>query len=181
MILDDDCEEKLDDSWINDFEINDKPYNDFYKDNIFSMNINIIYIDKDNNIVKVNEEKFLMQSPNVISREELLGIIKKHTIVDNNKYSLFSILRYNITLNPEDIDIFLKTNNFEYYNKFFFTSLKHIDTIIFDKSIITFQDLNSLFIIFYEKDKMNNVNNANTTKKIFLNYKTKKHKTRRTS
>jgi hypothetical protein len=167
MILDDDYEEKLDDSWINDFEIKDKPYNDFYKDNIFSMNINIIYIDKDNNIVKVNEETFLMQKPNVISREELLGIIKKHTVTNNSKYSLFSILRYNITLNPEDIDIFLKANNFEYYNKFFLTSLKHIDSIVFDKSIITFQDLNTLFILFYEKDKMNNI--ANTTKKIYLN------------
>jgi hypothetical protein len=178
MILDDDCEEKLDDSWINDFEIKDKPYNDFYKDNIFSININIIYIDKDNNIVKVNEENFLMQTPNIISREELLGIIKKNTVIDNNKYSLFSILRYNITLNPEDIDLFLNSSNFEYYNKFFLTSLKHIDTIVFDKSIITFQDLNTLFVIFYEKDKMNI---ANSTKKIFLNYKTKKHKTRRTS
>jgi len=171
------CEEKLDDSWINDFEIGDKPYNDFYKDNIFSININIIYIDKDNNIVKVNEETFLMQNPNTISREELVGIIKKNTTINHNKYSLFSILRYNITLNPEDINIFLKTNTFEHYNKFFFTSLKHIDTIVFDKSIITFQDLNALFIIFYEKDKNDNI--ANTTKKVFLNSKSKKQKTRR--
>ena len=119
-----------------------------------------------------------MQKPNTISREELLGIIKKNTTINNNKYSLFSILRYNITLNPEDVSIFLKTNTFEYYNKFFLTSLKHIDTIVFDKSIITFQDLNTLFIIFYEKDKIDNI--ANSTKKIFLNYKSKKQKTRRT-
>jgi len=177
-MISDNYEEKLDDSWINDFEIDDKPYNDFYKDNIFSININIIYIDKDNNIEKVNEEIFLMQNPNTISREELLGIIKKNTTINNNKYSLFSILRYNITLNPEDVSIFLKTNTFEYYNKFFLTSLKHIDTIVFDKSIITFQDLNTLFIIFYEKDKIDNI--ANSTKKIFLNYKSKKQKTRRT-
>jgi len=175
-MITDNYEEKLDDSWIKDFETCDKPYNDFYKDDIFSININIIYIDKDHNIVKVNEEIFFMKNPNTISREELLGIIKKNAIINNNKYSLFSILRYNITLNPEDISIFLKTNNFEYYNKFFLTSLKHIDTIVFDKSIITFQDLNSLFIIFCEKNNLDNI--ANNTKKIYLHtLKTKNNKT----
>ena len=67
----------LDDSWINDFEKNDEPYIDFYKDNIFTVNINIFYINKDNNIEKVSEEVFLMQTPNIISREEIIGIIKK--------------------------------------------------------------------------------------------------------
>jgi hypothetical protein len=46
-------EEKLDDSWINDFENNDKPYNDFYKDDIYSVNINIFYVNKDGGIEKV--------------------------------------------------------------------------------------------------------------------------------
>ena len=70
-------EENLDDSWIKDFEYSDKPYNEFYKDNIFSININIFYIDKENNIEKVTEESFLLENPNIISREEIIGIIKK--------------------------------------------------------------------------------------------------------
>jgi hypothetical protein len=165
-------EENLDDSWIKDFEYSDKPYNEFYKDNIFSININIFYINKDNNVEKVTEESFLLQNPNIISREEIIGIIKKNTKMNGNNYSLLSISKYNITLNPEDIHVFLKTNNFDYYNDIFFTSLKNIDNIVFDKTITIFQDLNALFIIFYEKcdkDKVITNNNLNNTRKIYLN------------
>jgi len=169
MIFDKD-EENLDDSWINDFEINDKPYDDFYKDNILTININVLYVNKENNIEKVTEEVFFMQNPNIISREEIIGIIKKNTILNGYDYSLLSIIKYNIVLNPEEVTAFLKTKTFHYYNDIFFTTLKHIDAIYFEKTINMFQDLNSLFIIFYEKDKNNHATSSirNTTKKIYL-------------
>lgn len=161
------AEDKLDDSWINTFEKCDKPYIDFYKEDVFMVNINTLYINKDNTIEKVAEEKFFMQKPNIISREEIIGIIKKKSLVNGNNYSLLSIIKYNITLNPEDINIFLKTKELDYYNNFFFSTLKNIDTVVFDKTIITFQDLNTLFIIFYEKEK-SSIQNVNNTKKIYL-------------
>jgi len=165
-----DDENTLDDSWINEFEKNDKPYSDFYKDNIFTVNVNILYINKDNDIEKIIDEVFLMQKPNIISREEIIGIIKKNTIMNGNNYSLLSIVKYNIVLNPEDITTFLKTNKLDYYNDYFFTTLKHIDAIYFEKTINMFQDLNTLFIIFYEKDKANECVSSmkNNTKKIYL-------------
>jgi hypothetical protein len=171
-------EDKLDDSWINIFENNDKPYNDFYKDDNFKVNINILYINKDNNIEKVSEEIFFMRNPNIISREEIIGIIKKNSMINDNIYSLLSLIKFNITLNPEDINLFLKTNNFDYYNEKFCTTLKHIDAIFFEKTVITFQDLNTLFLVFYEKDK-NNVmkNNVNNTRKIYLRISNPKKKT----
>jgi hypothetical protein len=168
----------LDDSWINDFEKNDEPYIDFYKDNIFTVNINIFYINKDNNIEKVSEEVFLMQTPNIISREEIIGIIKKNSMLNSNKYSLLSVIKYNITLNPEEITPFLKTKIFDYYNEDFFTTLKNIDTVHFEKTINMFQDLNTLFIIFYEKDCDKSVigSNNNNTKKIYLRRSNTKNK-----
>jgi hypothetical protein len=168
----------LDDSWINDFERNDNPYNEFYKDNIFTVNINIFYINKDNEIEKVSEEVFLMQTPNIISREEIIGIIKKNSIMNDNNYSLLSIIKYNIVLNPQDITMFLKTSKIDYYNDYFFTTLKHIDTIYFEKTINMFQDLNTLFIIFYEKDKNNASASSikNNTKKIYLRQINSKNK-----
>jgi len=166
-MFDDKEEDDLDDSWINDFENNDKPYSEFYKDDIYTINMNIIYVNKSNDIEKVTEEVFFLQNPNIISREEIIGIIKKKSLTSNNNYSLLSIIKYNITLNPEDINIFLNSKKFDHYNDTFFSTLKNIDTITFDKSIITFQDLNTLFLIFYEKEKVRS-NDANNTKKIYL-------------
>ena len=141
--------------------------------------MNILYVDKHNNIEKVSEDVFTMRNPNMISREDIIGLIKKKSTINSIDYSLLSIIKYNITLNPEEMREFLKTPTFDYYNDIFFTTLKHIDTIVFDKTIITFQDLNTLFFIFYEKDKEKDrvrSSNMNTTKKIYLRQFTTKNK-----
>jgi hypothetical protein len=181
-------EDLLDESWIKNFEKNDKKYEDFYKDNIYYVTINIIYVNKENNIEKINNEVFLMKNPNIISREEIIGIIKRNlTSTDEDSerqgnYSFLSMLKYNFSLNPEEMNIFLKTKDFDDYNSQFFTSLKDVDTIIFEKTINMFQDLNTLFIIFYEKDKDNTkhpnllINKNNHTKKIYLRTCNQKNK-----
>lgn len=184
-------EELLDESWIKEFENIDKIYEDFYMDNVYYVNINCIYVNKNNNIEKINQERFFMKNPNIISREEIIGIIKRNSLCggqDNNSslqsYSLLSIIKYNIILNPEDITLFLKSDDYEMYNRNFLKALRHIDSINFEKTINMFHDLNNLYIIFYEKNNaihVNNVtiNNLNQTKKIYLKqlYKSKYSKT----
>jgi hypothetical protein len=172
-------EEKLDDTWIQDFDNVDKPYHDFYKENIYYVNINIFYVNKENEIDKITNELFFMKNHNVISREEIIDIIKRNSFHNKNIYSLLSILKYNITINPEDVSNFLNTNNneiIEHYNNQFLTILQHIDTIVFEKTISMFQELNTLFIIFYEKDNNNNGKIANNcTKKIYFTKNNAKH------
>ena len=185
-------EELLDESWIKEFENTDKNYEIFYLDDIYYVNINCIYINKNNSIEKINQERFFMRNPNIISHEEIIGIIKRNTlssdkddIYTSQSYSLLSIIKYNITLNPQDITLFLKSDNYENYNKHFLKALRHIDSISFEKTINMFHDLNNLYIIFYEKNnntiEVNNVatNNFNQTKKIYLKqfYKLKHNKT----
>ena len=90
-----------------------------------------------------------MSSPNYISREEMLGILKSNVKYNEITYSLLSILRYTINLEPEDIKNFL--NNSNEFN--FLNVNKNIDAIKFEKTINMFQDLNDLILIFYEKTK----------------------------
>jgi hypothetical protein len=147
--MDDVC---MDNKWIIDFEKNDKLYEDFYKDNLYFTKLHFIYINTTNCIEKIVEESFIMSIPNCITHEELIKILKKRKIDNNIKYSLLSILKYNITLDVEDINIFLKnTHQLNSYN--FLSIIKKIDTIKFDKSINMFHDLNDLIFIFYENPK----------------------------
>lgn len=155
---------KLDEDWILNFEKIDKLYEDFYTDNLYYINIQFIYINKENEIEKIKEEKFLMSEPNKILREEIVGLIKRNIIDNDIKYSLQSILRYNINLEPTDIKHFL-TNDIEVFNYLF--QVRHIDTIVFDKTINMFQDLNDIFVIFCEKTQ-DEKQNHNTTKKVYL-------------
>ena len=163
--------DKLDDDWINNFEKTDKLYQDFYKDDLYFVNLKYIYINRSNEIEKIKMESFLMSSPNYITREEILQIIKKSTIDDDRRYSLLSILKYNITLDTDDINQFLNSNE----ERNFLITVKNIDAVPFEKTISMLQDLNDLILIFYEKSQeLKKANPNNTTKKIYLHSNTNK-------
>lgn len=167
--------QKLDENWIRDFEENDKNYEIFYSDDIYYVKMHCIYIDKLSNISNIKEEKFFFSNPNNISREEILGILKKHSFQNETKYSVMSILRYNIDIDPLDIKNFLNTEeNSSSENYSFLTPIKNIDSITFKKTISMFHDLNNLFIIFYEKDKTHMITRENITKKVYLSNRRKK-------
>ena len=118
-------EDKLDDNWIIDFENKDKLYQDFYKDDNYFTNINFIYVNQENEIEKIISENFIMSTPNYITREEIIGILKKKSFncENNKKYTLLSLLKYNISLNVEDVTTFLKVNS---YSDDFLISLSDI-------------------------------------------------------
>ena len=107
--------EVLDEEWINEFEKTDKLFQDFYLDDIYYTDIHFVYINTSNDIEKIKEEHFLLSTPNYISREEIIGLLKRNTIVNNKKYSILSILKCNITLKPEEIKNFLKSSNLTDY------------------------------------------------------------------
>ena len=100
-----------------------------------------------------------MTNKNCISREEIIGILKRN---NEQKYTILSLLKYNIDIEPLDIKHFLRNGNqFE-----FLTVVKDIDAISLKKSINMFHDLNTLFVIFYEKDQEKR--HHSSTKKIFI-------------
>jgi hypothetical protein len=164
--------EVLDEKWINEFEKTDKLFQDFYLDDIYYTEIHFVYINTSNDIEKIKEEHFLLSTPNYISREEIIGLLKRNTIVNNKKYSILSILKCNITLKPEEIKNFLKSSNLTDYLNNFLVPIKNIDAITFEKTISMFQDLNDLLFIFYEKsDEVLKRSSNNVTKKVYLTQK----------
>ena len=166
---------ELNDDWINKFEKTDKLYQDFYKDELYYTNLHFIYINRTNEIEKIKQESFLMSSPNYISRDQILGILKKNSIDNDKRYSILSILKYNITLDADDINTFLKTIDFSTYNDTFLKKVQNIDSITFEKSINMFHDLNDLLFIFYEKsNELKVINENNVTKRIILKTNTNK-------
>jgi hypothetical protein len=168
---------ELNDDWIKDFEKKDELYQDFYKDDLYYINLKFFYINKFSEIEKIKNEIFYMSTPNCISREEILGILK-HTAKDNDiNYSLLSILKYTIHLEPEDVKDFLyKSDDFNFLNV-----NKNIDAIKFEKTISMFQDINDLIFIFYEKSKDDLKTRTNLTKKMLPHSLSRKKKiTRKT-
>lgn len=174
--------EDLDLSWIQEFEKLDSEYKMYYTEDISFVRIHTIYVNNNNDIDKIREEKILLKTLGILDKEELLGIIKHNSFSNEIKYSLLSILKFNINIEPIHLKTFLRNKN-PAIGAPFLQSIKHIDTIKFEKSISMFHDINELIIIFHQKN--NNINTdstkketSNRTKKIFINSNPKK-KTKR--
>jgi hypothetical protein len=164
--------EKLDDldlTWIEDFEKIDKDYKNYYTEDIQFIKIHSIYVNNNQSIEKIKQDKIILQTPGILQKQELLRIIKNNSISNQIKYTLLSILKFNINIQPENLKTFLKNKN-NNIGSLFLHSIKNIDSIIFDKSISLFHDINEIIIIFH--NKINNYLHKHIscgTKKIFIN------------
>jgi hypothetical protein len=175
----DDCILDLDTSWINEFEAIDNEYKSYYSESLDFINMNCIYLNAANEITNVHEEKVIFLNKGTLSREEVVGLIKRNSIFDSLKYSLLSILVFNINIEPDNLKTFFKNNKSDKPNKSdkqdignqFLISIKNIDTIVFDKSISMFHDINNLYLVFYKKDPL--VKKSGATKRRSLSSFTK--------
>lgn len=171
----DDTITELDYSWIQEFEKIDNNYKKYYTEEISFIKIHSVYINQLNEIVKVKEEKISLKTLGYISKEELLSIIKHNSFFCNIKYSLLSILNFNINIEPIHLSNFLR-NKDKNIGSTFLKSNKHIDSIKFDKSISMFHDINNLIIIFHHRVI---IPSSNRTKKIFIKSNTNKRTKRK--
>ena len=178
--MNDDIED-LDLSWIQDFEKIDNEYKMYYTEEISFIRIHSIYLNLNNEIDKMSEEKILLKRPGILLKEELLSIIKHNSFSNQMKYSLLSILKFNINLEPIHLKTFLR-NNHKSIGNTFLQSIKNIDSIKFDKTISMFHDINEILIIFYPKNNKNTLEQKenNRTKKVLINPNAKKLTKKRT-
>ena len=150
-------------SWITEFETSDKEYKDFYVDDLMFIKLHVIYLDKDINITNLKEENVFMKKSNLLTREEVLRIIKNNCIYNDIRYNVLSILKYNITLSPHNLKSFLKSKD-KFIGANYLTPIRNIDAITFEPTITILQDINELMIIFFEKTfkSLNNLNTLNS-------------------
>jgi hypothetical protein len=155
----------LEDDWITKFNETDSIYKDFYKDDLYYVNLKFIYINRESEIEKIKYESFLLSKPNNISREEILQILKKSSIEDERKYTLLALLKYNITMDADDIQKYISSDE----ERTYLSIIKNIDSVPFDRTISLMHDLNDLILVFYEKShELKEKNTNNLTKKIYL-------------
>jgi|TARA_B110000285_G_scaffold41949_1_gene46212 hypothetical protein len=169
ILLMEDNNEKFDESWINEFEEEDKQYEMFFPEENTNIKINLLYVNKRNELEKISEKSIQLCTPNKIKKEELIKVIKENEKLDKRKYKLISILVYNLTLKHEDLKNFLK--NSDNYN--FMTNLKNIDDYGLESSINCLQNINTLFILFNEDTKKIG-NNTRRVKFSLLQGKTRR-------
>lgn len=163
---------EIDNNWVDTYKKNEEHYNDFYNEKVSTIQVFFLYINSEKDLVNIKQESHTLNVVNILPREQLITLIKEKQHFNQVKYKLFSLVRYNINLQPEEIDDFIVTNDTnvcvtnDYTNRFF-SPESHVNDIYFQDTISIFQDLNSLYIIFKADSlhkKKSNTNNF--TKKL---------------
>ena len=77
-------------------------------DNITKINIEYIFIDINKNIENVINETIELEKINILKKEHLIKLLKKHLKYNNKNYNPSSILKYNIDIKLENIKQFIK-------------------------------------------------------------------------
>jgi hypothetical protein len=169
-------EEPLNNDWICEFEKIDQLYEEYYSEDIYYIKIHYVYLNHQHGIEKIQEEIFFLSSPNQVSKEEMIGLVKRNSL---SNYSIHSLLQFNLGLEPEDMKGFLMSKNKENDYSSFLKPVSMMNNILFSKTMSMFHDLNSLYLLYLEKGKgLNEERKKKITRKLFVHAKSfdKKHK-----
>jgi len=164
-----------------------------------------IYVNNNDKITNVIKEVIILQNENIVSRPELVDIIKKKSFFLDKRYSVLSILKYNIIgkkkeeeeeeeeaqasdeedsvsddSDNEDVNTitsFISEYDID-FNSSYLTVIKNIEDIHLENTLPSFQDLNEILILFYDKNNIADINTNKTpsftqTKRVYINRKNK--------
>ena len=112
----------------------------------------------------MSEHNYLLMHPNVISKEEIVEMIKQYNIYQQHKYCFLGINYINFTENHAHIKS-LMSNKY----KVKLNHLQNIEDICLQNTIPMLQDLNEINFFFSQKDKNDTNKKINNTKKLIIN------------
>jgi hypothetical protein len=175
--------DNLDTSWIEKFKKVENNYNIFYEEEVSNIKIYILYIDSNKTLQKIKQDNILLEK-GILYKEYLLSYITKFQTDNDIQFKLLNILKYNISLESEYIEHFLKNNTQDNTQDItqditqneYLSVIHNLDNIYFKKTINIFQDLNCLYFIFHQLPKKLKSSN---TKKVYIKHTKRKTKKRR--
>ena len=171
-----DVDDDMNTNWIDDYEEYEKKYEDYYLESMEGVKTMFVYVNKKREIESIHEDYLELQANNILTKEELLYLIKNNNIPKNLKneptkkkdpYKLLSVLVYNIDLQPKQLKEYLEKKHPAPQENPYLYSLKILEDIQFKKSISLFHDINTVYFIYYDNSHIKNINNK--TKKIYAN------------
>lgn len=141
----------LDMSWINDYSRMHTIQQIMNKEELDSIVLQTIYMNKNLEITKVDKENIKLNnnSKRYISKEQLLQIVQTKKIVEKNKYKLLEMLLLSLHLDPIDIQKYVNGECSE------ITQLKTIpiiNDVIIPPSLFIFHSLHTFYLFFTEID-----------------------------
>ena len=121
-----------------------------------------LYVNLDDELETVNSSMYILDVNSRISKNSLVNVIKEHREKHGKKYRLINLIKYNVTLDPEDVIHMLSVDNHE--GDAFVTHESYNRDIHFAETVCILQNLNSLYFVFRERPAKSHRARAQTRK-----------------
>lgn len=149
----------LNTNWITEYINENKKYEEFYKENVETIELVLVYINHKNEIISVKREKHILQQ-NKIQNEELVFLIDKFK---RAHFMLLSLLKFNFSIEPEHL---IKD---KFHPEDYLTEITFTDDIIWKPTINILHDMNSMYFIYKETKPLKESKQNKTRKnRIYL-------------
>jgi hypothetical protein len=149
-------------SWIDDEELEDEFYGAFYNAPIESVQVVQMLFSHDcQKCVSVSRAGYQLETPGVITPEEMIPMIKCQTA---NGFHPFSVLRFAIELDASNLNAFAESQSS--YNKAKVDELTYTDSIKFPDSVKALEPTASLFILYKKRQPKPSSSNRRKTRVI---------------
>ena len=140
----------------------------------------ITYINSDNEIEIINQKKiYLNNDDNIVTRNQLIEVIKNSQKKHNIKYKLISIMVYNIHVTPESLPSYIENPN-DFISLY---TLNRLESFELQPTLRLLKKYNGIYFFFFEcpddndlSVKKNGIKNVdsfirhNNTKRIHISY-----------
>jgi hypothetical protein len=136
----------MDTSWVDEYAEHEEKYGKFYKEENEICNIRFMYLNQENEIIFVSEDKLDLDEGRVPSQTLMKRIEEKRERY-NERYMIYDIFFYNITTNSEDL---IRFKDRALYKNYLHKS-DVFQEITFKPTISMFKDLNEIIVLLKKK------------------------------
>ena len=119
------------------------------KEPLSKINVWNLYINKRHHLEKIKINELPIET--ITDKASITDYIKSKCTDETIKYKLLSVLKYNIELEKDQVQDYMN----EEYHPNYLEALRSLENIEFKDGLNIFEDLHTLFILYYEKSSFN--------------------------
>ena len=119
------------------------------KESLSKINVWNLYINKRHHLEKIKINELPIET--ITDKASITDYIKSKCTDETIKYKLLSVLKYNIELEKDQVQDYMN----EEYHPNYLEALRSLENIEFKDGLNIFEDLHTLFILYYEKSSFN--------------------------
>ncbi len=116
---------------------------ELYPQDVLSVVWKCIYVDHRRHVIRVKEESYLLNVPNILTREEVVTLLQRAMYLEGQRFRIHSILKYHVPLEPQEL---LSERN----DASFLQSVQHIDDLELPPSVPLFHDLHEIVFLLVQ-------------------------------